>query len=116
LPLAPVEIDLRHRCARNISLRIVLEHRDDPIVVVEGQTAQDHRVDDREDGGGRRDPEGECGDGDGGNRPGVPQRSNGIPKVGAESAPDGDSRAAGAMLGHHTGERVSNRARRAYEG
>jgi hypothetical protein len=63
----PVEIRLRRRLStpeRGGPPRIVLEHRHQPIVLVERQPAQDDRIDDGEDGGAGADAKREDSEGD----------------------------------------------------
>ena len=54
LAVAPVQIVLRHRVAGLRPLRVVFEDGQNPIVLVEGQSAEHHGIDDGEDRGARR--------------------------------------------------------------
>ena len=60
LHATPVEIGLRSRCAATEGSgpgRVVFKHDGESVVLVEGQRAQHHGVDHREDGGAGTDPQ-----------------------------------------------------------
>ena len=113
---APIQVILRQRAPAERPLRIVFEHGDDPIVLVEGEPAQDNGIHHGEDRRAGADPEREHHQRDGGEGRGLSQRSHGIPHVVADPAAKIDRPTRGAVFGNQPRKRVAEgRERRARE-
>ena len=92
LHLPPVAVHLRGRkpgAEHLLAGRVVLEDDGQPVVLVEGKSTQDHRIDHREDRRGGADAEREHRQGDGGEGGGRAKRSEGCPEVVEHGGLDG---------------------------